>query len=162
MDEKTLRLGVSTFFDMVQVVIKALSEFSESGVCLTKLAQEYLYHRSLGLVRLLIEEVAQDVEDTTNESNNSRQPATLPVNDTGNEVDNALVQRSLQRSELLINHLGLGEALKARNKFQHAKEKSDKDIQETKPKTSTEAKTAKEHQECSEHTQILRPNPESE
>ena len=32
-DEKTLRLGVSTFFDMVQVVIKALSEFSEFGVC---------------------------------------------------------------------------------------------------------------------------------
>ena len=33
-DEKNLRLGVSTFFDMVQVVIRGFSEFGSSYSCL--------------------------------------------------------------------------------------------------------------------------------
>ena len=80
-DDKCLRLGVSTFFDMVNVVIKGISEYSGFFRICSKQRKQIttaiLYHGGLASV-LLIHNRTDKKEKTTNNSNDGGDNAGLP------------------------------------------------------------------------------------
>ena len=120
-------------------------------------------HGGLSVVRLLVQEIATNIEQTTDNHQNGKQNRVTENDDTDNEEDGSLDQRSAKHGELLLNVLG---ALPAhRNALgevqEHVYNRNDEQ-QERPPEAEVKEQRLQKQEDTAQHTEVLCPYSQTE
>ena len=120
-------------------------------------------HRGLSLIRLLVEETATNREQTADTHQNGKQDGAAEDDDTDNDEDGSLDQRSAKHGELLFNALS---ALPAhRNALAEVKEHVDNGNNEDDkrpPEAEVKEQRLQKQEDTAQHTQVLCPYSQTE
>lgn len=120
-------------------------------------------HRGLSLIRLLVEEIATNIEQTADNHQNGKQDGAAEDDDTDNDEDGALDQRSAKHGELLLNVLS---ALPAhRNALAEVEEHVDNGNNEEDkrpPEAEVKEQRLQKQEDTAQHTQVLCPYSQTE